>query len=147
MNTQEFIHLLSQNPKAELQFEIEAGKFIQPTYHITEIKNAEIRSVDCGGNKDDFNQTIVQLWVNPKEELRKPWTAEKALSIFKKVDGLAPIDKTAEIFFEYGDSELRTSHFSVQDIEFADDKMNVVLFAKATACKPRLKAASAVSCC
>ena len=71
MKTQEFTSLLENHTASQLQFEIEPGKLIPATYHITEIKNTVIDSVDCGGNADTYNQTIVQLLVNPNENMRK----------------------------------------------------------------------------
>jgi len=146
MKTLEFLHILKENPGLGLEFEIESGKFIKPTFHITEVKNATIESVDCGGNPDSYKETIIQLMVNPLEEMRKPWTAQKALDIFDKVEQLKPMDKDAEVFFEYGDLEVRTSNFSVEDVLFADGNIRLELFAKPTVCKPSLNP-NAKQCC
>ena len=88
MTTHDFLELLKNNPEAGLRFEYEQDRFVPDTYHITEIKNVTIDSVDCGGRPDSYKQTVVQLWVPPNEKLRKPWTAQKALSIFDIVDKL-----------------------------------------------------------
>lgn len=146
MKTSEFIQLLRENPSLGLEFEIESGQFIKPTFHITEVKNATIESVDCGGNPDSYKQTIVQLMVNPKEQMRKPWTAGKALGIFDKVEQLKPMNGDAEVFFEYGDEKIRTSHFSVEDVLFADGNIRLELFAKPTVCKPSLSSEK-TQCC
>ncbi len=147
MKTQEFTSLLENHTASQLQFEIEPGKLIPATYHITEIKNTVIDSVDCGGNADTYNQTIVQLLVNPNENMRKPWTAQKALSIFNKVHAKSPINSDAEIFFEYGDATIRTSHFSVNNIEEVDGIINAQLFVKPTVCKPSLSLQGERTCC
>ncbi|MEQ6119763.1 DUF6428 family protein [Reichenbachiella sp. MALMAid0571] len=147
MKTQEFTTLLENHSTSRLQFEIEKGKFILPTYHITEIKNATVNSVDCGGNPDTYNQTIVQLLINPNEKIRKPWTSQKALSIFEKVHSKSPIKSDAEIFFEYGDSTIRTSHFSIRNVEEHDGTINVQLFVKPTVCKPSLTYKGERACC
>lgn len=146
MKTSEFLNILKENPGLGLEFEIEQGRFIKPTFHITEVKNVSIESVDCGGNPDSYKQTVVQLMVNPLEEMRKPWTSKKAMDIFDKVEALKPIDGDAEIFFEYGDQEIRTSHFSVEDVLFADGTVRLELFAKPTVCKPSLNP-QARQCC
>lgn len=146
MKTSEFLNILEENPELGLEFEIESGQFVKPTFHITEVKNVTIESVDCGGNPDSYKQTIVQLMVNPLEEIRKPWTAGKALDIFNKVEKLKPINGDTEIFFEYGDLDIRTSNFSVEDILFADGKIRLELFAKPTVCKPSL-ATNGKGCC
>jgi hypothetical protein len=146
MKTSEFVNLLEENTTLGLAFEVEKGNFVAPTFHITEIKNASIESVDCGGNPDSYKQTIVQLMVNPSEELRKPWSGQKALSIFQVVDQKVPINKDAEIFFEYGDQKIRTSHFSVEDVDISNGQINIQLYAKPTVCKPSL-VSGAKSCC
>ncbi|MEP2025952.1 MAG: DUF6428 family protein [Reichenbachiella sp.] len=146
MKTSEFLNILRENPELGLEFEIESGKFIKPTFHITEVKNATIESVDCGGNPDSYKQTIIQLMVNPLEQMRKPWTSKKALDIFDKVEQLKPMDEEAEVFFEYGDLEIRTSNFSVEDVLFADGNIRLELFAKPTVCKPSLNP-NARQCC
>ncbi len=144
MKTKEFLELLNDNPEAGLKFEYDLEKFVPDTCHITEVKNVTIDSVDCGGNPDSYKQTIVQLWVPKDEKRRKPWTAQKALSIFQKVDQMTPIDGDTDIFFEYGNGEIRTSNFSVEAINF-DDGLTVQLYVQPTVCKPSL--AGEVSCC
>ena len=145
MKTSAFLNLLENNPTKGLRFEYDSNQFVSDTYHITEVKNVAIDSVDCGGKTDHYKQTIVQLWVPDNEALREPWTAGKALSIFRKVDQMSPINRETEIFFEFGNDEIRTSHFSVENVETTDDGINVQLFVKPTVCKPRL--AGEVACC
>ena len=120
-------------------------RFIPDTYHITEVKNVTIDSVDCGGNSDSYKQTIVQLWVPKGEKPRKSWTAQKALSIFNKVDQMTPINRETEVFFEFGNVEIRTSNFSVENIDRSGGKMNVQLYVQPTVCKPSLQ--NAGGCC
>jgi len=76
MKTNEFLELLKKNPDVELTFEYDKDRFIPDTYHITEVKNVTIDSVDCGGNSDSYTQTIVQLWV-PKGEKPRKLAAQK----------------------------------------------------------------------
>ncbi len=145
MKTKEFLTLLEGNPEAGLTFEYEKGRFVPDTYHITEVKNVTIDSVDCGGNPDSYKQTIVQLWAPKNEELRKPWTAKKALSVFSKVHEMTPMVGETDIFFEFGNDEIRTSNFSVEAIDLDEDKISVQLYVRPTVCKPRL--AGELSCC
>lgn len=147
MKTEEFTELLKNHSMAGLQFEVESGKYIPPTFHITEIKNTTVNSVDCGGNPATYNQTIVQLLANPNEKMRKPWTAQKALSIFNKVHTKSPINSDAEIYFEYGDVSIRTSHFSVSQVDAHDGTINVQLYVKPTVCKPSLSLQGERTCC
>ena len=136
MTTQTFLELLANNPQKELVFEYEANQFI-PVYHITEVKNVHFESIDCGGNAHEEYQTITQLWISPKDFLlKKCMTAEKALKIFNIVDGVKPMKRETEIFFEYGYQDLRTSVYSVEAIEEADNQLLIKMFVPKTACKP-----------
>lgn len=151
MITQAFLELLANNPQKELVFEYEANQFI-PAYHITEIKNVHFESVDCGGNAHEEFQTITQLWISPKDFLlKKCMTAEKALKIFNIVDGVKPMKRETEIFFEYGYQDLRTSVYSVEAIEETDNQLIIKMFVPKTACKPSQqvieKGKEALNCC
>uniref|UniRef100_UPI003D7F5E3C DUF6428 family protein n=1 Tax=Pedobacter sp. TaxID=1411316 RepID=UPI003D7F5E3C len=59
---QTFKSKLQANPEQTLQFQYAEGKFVAPNYHITEIKQAPIVSVDCGGVMNSWTEVIVQLW-------------------------------------------------------------------------------------
>ncbi|SDM20925.1 DUF6428 family protein [Pedobacter antarcticus] len=47
-----FKSTLQKNPDLHLQFRYAGENLVKPSYHITEIKQAPIVSVDCGGNPD-----------------------------------------------------------------------------------------------
>src|SRR5204863_3615409 len=46
-------------------------------YHLTELKAASFDTVDCGAQKNQWNETIVQLWVPEDEENGEFMTAQK----------------------------------------------------------------------
>ena len=151
MTTKTFLELLANNPQKELIFEYESNQFI-PVYHITEVKNVHFDSIDCGGNSHEEYQTVTQLWISPKDFLkRKCMTAEKALKIYKIVDGVKPMKRETTIFFEYGYGDLRTSIYSVEEVVATADQLIIQLFVPKTACKPALqvieKGKEALSCC
>lgn len=151
MTTKTFLELLANNPQKELVFEYEANQFI-PVYHITEVKNVHFESIDCGGNAHEEYQTITQLWISPKDFLEtKCMTAEKALKIYNIVDGVKPMKRDTEIFFEYGYKDLRTSVYSIEEVEETETQLIIRMFVRKTACKPALKVVengkNAVSCC
>ena len=50
MKTSEFLKILEKNPNKPLQFEYLNNQIVGEAYHITEVKNVHIDSVDCGGN-------------------------------------------------------------------------------------------------
>lgn len=135
MKTNEFLELLAQNPEKPLLFEYETGQFIPEAYHITEIKNVSIESVDCGGKPHSEKQTVVQLWHNGIE-IGSYMEAKTAKKIFDIVGKVKPLTMDTEIYFEYGNKEVRTSNFKVQNVINQDDKITLKLFVEPTACKP-----------
>ena len=137
MLTKEFLELLNSNHGKELIFEYEPSRTVPAAYHITEVKNVHFESVDCGGFAHDEYQTIVQLWVNEKEVKEKHMETHKALKIMNLVDGVKPLRKDTEIFFEYGRGSLRTSNYSVENVVVEDEKIVLKMYVQPTACKPR----------
>jgi hypothetical protein len=44
------------------------GATVHAGYHLTELKAASFDTVDCGAQKNRWNETIVQLWVPEEQE-------------------------------------------------------------------------------
>ena len=66
MRTQDFISRLRKAAAKALVFINSNGATIHGGYHLTELKAASFDTVDCGAQKNQWNETIVQLWV-PEE--------------------------------------------------------------------------------
>jgi hypothetical protein len=63
INWAAFKQMLLEHPDLELQFRYAENKLVNAAYHITEIKQAPITSVDCGGVMNKWTEIIMQLWV------------------------------------------------------------------------------------
>src|SRR5688572_32590578 len=93
MTTQEFIAALRKTPDHQLIFENEAGDSVHAGYHLTEIKAAHFDTVDCGGQTNRWDETIVQLWVpEGADDADGYMTAGKFLRIFDKVTAMIPLN-------------------------------------------------------
>ena len=92
MKTEDFISTLREAPAKHLVFTNSDGTTIHGGYHLTELKAASFDTVDCGAQKNQWNETIVQLWVPEGEENGEVMTAAKFLSIYDKVARLIPLD-------------------------------------------------------
>src|SRR4029453_15971331 len=114
MRTQDFITRLRKAPAKALVFINSDGTTIHGGYRLTELKAASFDTVDCGAQKDQWNETIVQLWVPEEAENGEFMTAEKFLSIYDKVARLISLDETAEIRFEYGDENFPSSNYTLK---------------------------------
>lgn len=138
MKTSEFLGLIANNPNKALLFEYRQGEYVPAAYHITEVKNVHIESVDCGGRAHSSQQTIVQLWHNGKET-GTHMAAKTAKKIMDEVEAIKPMRKDTELFFEYGNAFLNTSNYRVERIIEEETQIKFQLFVEPVACKPILE--------
>ena len=148
MKTQELIKSLRNAADRPVVFMNEDGTTIHGGYHLTEVKAAEFSTVDCGAQKNRWNETIVQLWVPEGEESDEFMTAQKFLSIYDKVSKMIDVDPDAEIRVEYGDENFFPSNYHVDSINADGESVRVTLRPPQTTCKARdRRAATGAGCC
>ena len=136
MNTQELLSLLQEHPDKSLLFEYAPDSFVGANYHITEVKNVIIDSVDCGSGTDFWKETVIQLWESPKEIGKRDFmTVKKALAILNKVDLMKPMDREAVVKFEYSNSSFHTAQLFVSDHTLINDQLVFKLSVHKTDCK------------
>ena len=105
-----FKQTLLQNPELDLQFQYTEDKWVAPSYHITEIKQAPITSVDCGGVKNEWTEIIVQLMEPASQQQLRAMKVRKALSIVAVVEKVMPLDINGEVKIEFGNNSLHFRH-------------------------------------
>lgn len=135
MNWQAFKSTLEQNPDLHLQFEYEAGKFVDRSFHITEIKQAPIVSVDCGGVMNTWTEVIVQLWEPPVKEADRSMLVSKALKIVNLVEKSLPLNPNAVVKIEFGNSKFDTRQMYPGEFVAEGDSFTVNLVPDFTQCK------------
>jgi hypothetical protein len=136
MKVNDFIKVLEQNKNKELLFSYEQDKFVGANYHLTEVKNVQFDTTDCGGKTNFWEETHFQLWESPSELGKRTYmTTDKILSIIKRVDGIKPIKGETELKMEYGNDSFATSVMPVDHIKLHEGRVIVSLFAEATRCK------------
>ncbi|WP_299529872.1 DUF6428 family protein [Ulvibacterium sp.] len=139
MKTQEFLGLLETHPTKSVLFEYTKGKTVAPNYHITEVKNIMVESVDCGAGTDFWRETVVQLWESPKEKNRTEYmTAQKATDIFKRVSSMKRMQPDAEIKFEYSNPNFHTAQLFVDNVIADEEYLLVQLAIEKTDCKAKI---------
>ncbi|MDB4293211.1 DUF6428 family protein [Maribacter sp.] len=138
MKTNEFLGLLKAHTDKSLLFEYKEGYFVGANYHITEIKNITVDSVDCGAQTDFWKETVIQLWESPDEHDKEEYlTTNKALGILIKVDQIKPMEKDVEVKFEYSNDHFHTAQLFVNDFSIDADKLILKLGVEKTDCKAR----------
>ena len=147
MTVKDFVACLRRAQDKALVFINADGNTIHAGYHLTEIKAARFETVDCGGEKNRWNETIMQLWVPEGERSEEFMTAGKFLSIYEKVSRLIDVDLSAEVRFEYGDENFFPSNYHVESISEDAEMLRVELRSPQTTCKARDRRAAGASCC
>jgi len=147
MKTREFIEQLRGSRSKQILFVDENDTTIHGGYHLTELKAATFDTVDCGGQKNRWHETIVQLWVPENEENDEFMTADKILSIYDRVSGMIALDPEAEIRFEYGDENFAPSNYHVTEVTKIADTIRVELRPPQATCKARDRREAGAACC
>ncbi|WAC11873.1 DUF6428 family protein [Dyadobacter pollutisoli] len=131
----EFKNTLEQNPDLHLQFQYEEGKYVDSSYHITEIKQAPIVSVDCGGQMNSWTEVIVQLWEPSVKEADRSMKVGKALKIVNLVEKSLPLNPNAIVKIEFGNSKFDTRQMYPGEFVSGDEAFTVNLVPDFTQCK------------
>lgn len=139
MTWQAFKSTLEQNPDLHLQFQYEEGKFVDRSFHITEIKQAPIVSVDCGGLINSWTEVIVQLWEPPVKEADRSMQVSKALKIVKLVEKSLPLNPNAVVKIEFGNSRFDTRQMYPGEFIAEGENFTVNLVPDFTQCKAQTR--------
>lgn len=138
MKTKEFLSLLRDNGNKELVFDYNDGALVGANYHLTEVKNIMVDSVDCGAGTDFWKETIVQLWESPAEiDKTKYMTVSKAFQILNRVNGIKPMELEAELKIEYGNKDFHTAQLFIDGYELFEDRLLIKLAVEKTDCKAK----------
>ena len=151
MKTAEFTKTLQENSNKTLLFEYQSGQFVRADYHITEIKNVNFDTVDCGGIRNNWSEVHVQLWENEIPEPNHSVDSVKAMKIFDVVNEVRETYPHAEIKFEYGNATFPTAVLPVHHIKDSGNALIVQLVPDQTTCKAKDRATTpeekASACC
>jgi len=136
MKVKELLEVLRKNQNKALLFEYKKGCFAGTNYHITEVKNVDVKSVDCGGSSNQWKETIIQLWESPSEKGKKDYmTVEKALAILDRVNTIHPLWLETEAKIEYSNTDFHTAVLDIHNISVNSSKVIIHLFVAETLCK------------
>lgn len=136
INWKTFKDTLLQHPDLDLQFQYAEGKLVDTAYHITEIKQAPITSVDCGGVMNAWTEIIVQLWVPENaEQQERSMKVGKALSIVDIVEKMLTLNPNGMVKIEFGSSEFDTRQMFPNEMIVDGNALTVDLRPDAVQCK------------
>lgn len=135
INWKTFKETLEQHPDLTLQFQYEEDKWVDASYHITEIKQAPIVSVDCGGVMNTWTEIIVQLWEPAVQDSERAMLVSKALSIVTLVEKTLPLNPLGTVKIEFGNSQFDTRQMYPGAFLIDGDNLIVNLSPDFTQCK------------
>ena len=125
-----------------------AGRRIQAGYHVTEVKAGSFATLDCGGNPDAWQETILQVEDIADNEGKGMMTVGKFRSILSRVERQLSIDGDARVTIEIGRPDEAMRVFDIADVVATDAETLVRLGERPAICKPRHRAArQATSAC
>ena len=73
MQVKQFLDIVKQHQDMPLLFEYQPGSVVSGGYHVTEIKNAEFHTIDCGNSLHSWKEVIVQIWVPDEASQNDDW--------------------------------------------------------------------------
>ena len=141
MNTTNLTHwndfktTLQQHPDLTLQFQYATDQRVDASYHITEIKQAAIVSVDCGGVMNSWTEIIVQLWEPAVKESERAMQVHKALAIVNLDEKSLTLNPSGVVKIEFGNSAFDTRQMYPGNITVEGENLVVNLTPDFTQCK------------
>lgn len=135
INWQLFREQLLRQPELDLQFQYSGNLRVNPSYHITEIKQAPIVSVDCGGAMNNWTEIIIQLWEPAERNQERPMKVKKALSIMDVAEKKLPLNPDGMVKIEFGNSQFDTRQMLPGNITVEGESLIIDLRPDTVQCK------------
>tara|TARA_B100001093_G_scaffold519295_1_gene607600 strand:+ start:12620 stop:13105 length:486 start_codon:yes stop_codon:yes gene_type:complete len=138
MTLEHFLAQLELNRGKILSVEYYPNTYSEIDFHITEVKNCKIQSVDCGGKQHQWTEVIIQLWEdpNPNREKRK-MRVTKAIQVLKRVQEVQYFDPQATLKIEYGNARFHTANQKISAMVATEQKLILQLGEVASDCKAK----------
>ena len=146
--TDTFLTTLRQAPALPLEFQLNGETLVPAGYHVTEVKAVTIKSMDCGGKANAWDETIIQLMDGTQGEARAGFmTTTKFLSIYDRVAAHIPVEGSAEVRFEYGNTTQPAMQYHLSGVDVQPGRVLVSLSQPGVTCKALGVSSSEGQCC
>ncbi|HJP64659.1 MAG TPA: DUF6428 family protein [Mucilaginibacter sp.] len=131
----EFKEIMLQNTGLDLQFQYADERKVAASYHITEIKQAPVTSVDCGGVMNAWTEIIVQLYEPKGGTQLRPMKTRKALSIIDVVEKKLRLNPAGIVKIEFGNDSFDTRQMYPHQFITNDEELIIDLRPDTVQCK------------
>ena len=135
INWKTFKETLQQHPDFHLQFQYANNKCVDASYHITEIKQAPVTSVDCGGVVNNWTEIIVQLYEPQNQQQLRAMKVNKAMDIIALVEKALPLNADALVKIEFSNTAFDTRQLLPKGLLAEGDNLIVDLRPDTVQCK------------
>lgn len=116
------------------------GHQVRAGYHVTEVKAGSFVTLDCGGNPDAWQETILQVEDLPPTEGQSFMKVGKFRGILAQVDKKVRLNGDARLTFEVSAPDAPMQIFDVAGVTIDDGSAVIHLGARPAICKPRHRA-------
>ena len=142
------LDLLAPHDDKALIFEYGARR-VQAGYHVTEVKAGSFVTLDCGGNPDAWQETILQVEDIPAKADQSYLQVGKFRAILAQVDRKVRLSADARLTIEISRPDEAMQVYDVAGIGFTDTAAIIRLGQRPAICRPRHRAAQAeaAACC
>ena len=118
------------------------GTEIRRGYHVTEIKHAQVSSLDCRRGTDEWHEVIIQLLDGMSLPTTKHMPVARFIDIVKPS---LPVEVDHQLYFEFAPGNAGIQKATVDRVASDGDKITVYLQPLTPECKPMTRAIA--SCC
>jgi uncharacterized protein DUF6428 len=149
MSLAAMLDLLAPHADKALVFDY-GDRRVQPGYHVTEVKAGSFVTLDCGGNPDAWQETVLQIEDIPAKDGQGFLSVGKFRAILAQVDRKIRLAGDARVTIEIGRPDEAMQIYDVAGMGTTGDEMVLRLGQRPAICKPRHRAeqeAAAASCC
>ncbi|GHG10105.1 hypothetical protein GCM10017783_23260 [Deinococcus piscis] len=146
--TASFLETLCRAPAVPLEFRLNGNTLVPAGYHVTEIKAVTVDSVDCGGRKNAWQGTVVQLMDGTPAEARQGFMlTQKFLDIYDRVSGQIPVQDAAVLRFEYGNLSTPAMQYHFMGVEVQAARVVAEVQPPGVMCKATGVSSTQGQCC
>jgi len=137
---------LGESPDIPVTFHVD-GTGIHQGYHVTELKHAQVRSIDCGRHSEVeiWDEITVQLLDGTTQSTQGHMSSTKLRTIVNSALTKLEVDAAAQLFFEFAPDNGPLRKLSVDTIESSDDELVILLESEKALCKPYQRLKDAVT--
>lgn len=151
INLPELQNTLADRLETDLVFSM-GGTQINTGYHVTEVKQAIINSLDCGNGTDQWQELIIQLLDGSVVTNSSYMSCEKFLGILNASTGTLDTPPDTHLYFEFSPGNGGIQRLQVTAINAKAATTEVCLSGAKPQCKPMAKRWNAAksklsSCC